>query len=150
MAGVINHAVFLGWRPEGQNPAAWKGFLDQGFIAPRSRDVEHYAALDVADAPAFAAELRQRQGIAARALELLLLSATRTGDVRFAKWEDVDLERRTWVISKTKNGSALDVHLSGRAFEILQALPRQEGNPFVFGGTRPGQLSIRTTGDRNS
>jgi integrase len=126
----------LGWRSEGHNPATWKGYLDQEFAGQKSQDIKHHPALHYDDAPRFAAELRQRDGVAAKALEVLLLTAVRTGDVRFAKWENIDLERRTWTIPKTKNYSALDVHLTHRVIEILRGLLRHDGNPYVFAGSR--------------
>jgi integrase len=46
----------------------------------------------------FMVELRKQDKIAARALELLILTGTRTGEVRFAKWNEFDLDQRLWVI----------------------------------------------------
>jgi hypothetical protein len=63
---------------------------------PSSRNkIGRQAALDYEQAPEFFAAIRQRQGIAARALEVTLLTALRTGEV---KWTEIDLERKTWVI----------------------------------------------------
>jgi integrase len=47
---------------------------------------------------AFMAELRTREGVAARALEFTILTAARTGEVVGARWSEIDLETRTWVI----------------------------------------------------
>ena len=43
--------------------------------------------------PAFMAQLRQRDGVSAKALELLILSAARTGEIIGARWEEFDLDR---------------------------------------------------------
>lgn len=139
IASIIEHASFLGWRPDGSNPAQWAGNLDQGFVARRSHDIRHHPALPYVDAPAFAAELRHCGDTSARALEFLCLTAVRSGNVRLAKWDQIDLERRVWNIPQTKNYTALDVHLSDRVVEILQALPRLDGNPYVFAGIKPSK-----------
>jgi len=134
LSGILAHAVFKGARPEGSNPSTWKGFLDQHFTAPKARDVQRHPALPHEQAPGFAAELRQRDGVGFRALELLLLTATRAKDVRFMKWDHVDVPRRVWTVPKTKNEKKLDVYLSDRAAEILNSLPRR--GAFVFAGSR--------------
>jgi integrase len=141
VANILSHATFIGSRPEGFNPATWKGYLDQAFPAPKSRDVKHHPALTYAEAPAFAAELRQRQGIPARALEFLMLTAVRTGDVRMMTWAQVDITKRLWTVPKTKSGKALDVHLADRAVEILNALPRK--GDYVFSGSVAGKPLAR-------
>jgi integrase len=121
---ILAHAVFRGWRAEGHNPAQWAGFLDQAFAAPKSSDIKHHEALPYDQAPEFAAELRQHDGLQARALETLMLTATRAGDIHKMRWDQVDIAKRQWRIPTTKNQSALDVHLSDRVVEILTSVPR--------------------------
>ena len=60
--------------------------------------VTHHAALPYAEIPAFMAELRSREGISARALELTILTAVRTGEALGARWSEVDTEARVWTI----------------------------------------------------
>jgi hypothetical protein len=61
-----------------ENPAAWRGYLDATLPRPNNLSRGHHAALPYNELPAFMDELRQRSGVAARALEFLILTATRT------------------------------------------------------------------------
>jgi integrase len=122
----------------GDNPARWKGHLKEvlparGDVAP----VKHFAALPYVDAPAFMAELREVDGVAARALEILVYTATRTAEVLGARWDELD--GSTWTIpaSRMKTGVEHRVPLSAPALGVLKALPR--AGELVFAGER-GQL----------
>jgi integrase len=91
--------------------------------------------------PELMAELRGRDGIASRALEFLILTAARTGDVIGARWNEIDLDEKLWVIPamRMKAGREHRVPLSDRAIEIIKKLPREKDNPFVFIGSRTGK-----------
>ena len=101
---------------------------------------EHQEALPYQEVPGFMAELRKEVGIAPLALEFTLLTALRTGDVIGATWDEIDLDAKVWTIPASrmkgrKSKRKLDDHrvpLSPRAIEILEAAPREDGNPFVF------------------
>ena len=82
------------------------------------------------------AELRQRPGVSARALEFAILTATRTGETVGARWDEIDLDARLWTIPavRMKSGREHRVPLSDRAIEILMGLPRE--GAFVFTGAR--------------
>jgi hypothetical protein len=80
------------------NPAAWQDLRDRGFERISKLTRGRQAALDYQQAPEFFAAIRQRQGIAARALEVTMLTGLRTGEVIGAKWTEIDLELKTWVI----------------------------------------------------
>jgi integrase len=98
--------------------------------------VVHHAALPYADLPEFLAELRQRGGLAARALEFLILTASRSGELLGARWEEIDLEGRLWTIpgSRMKAGREHRVPLSDAALAVLTALPNaHEGLIFRVG-----------------
>jgi integrase len=127
---------------DGENPARWRGHLDKLLPARRKvRKVEHHAALAYAELPAFMADLRQREGIGARALEFAILTATRTGEVIGATWAEIDLEARLWTIpaDRMKGRRQHRVPLSDRAIENLAALPCIQGNEFMFPGARDGK-----------
>lgn len=96
--------------------------------------VEHYTALPYAELPAFMADLRALDGILARSLEFLVLTASRRDEVRLARWEEIDLVGRIWLIpgARMKTGRDRRVPLSDRAVEILRSLPRHSA--FVFPG----------------
>jgi integrase len=128
----------------GDNPARWKGNL-QHVLPARSRlaKPQHHAALPYAEIPHFMASLRKREGVAARALELTILPAARTGEVVGARWDEIDLTARTWTVpgNRMKAGREHRVPLSDEAVDILKALPREKSNPYVFIGPRAGGLS---------
>jgi integrase len=138
---VLDWSKARGYR-EGENPARWRGHLDKLLPARRKvRKVEHHAALPYAELPTFMADLRKREGIGARALEFAILTAARTGEVIGATWAEIDLETRLWTIpaDRMKGRRQHRVPLSDRAIEILAALPRIQGNEFVFPGARDGK-----------
>ncbi len=89
---VLNAAKVKGYR-SGENPAIWRGHLDQ--LLPKRRRLSrgHHAALPLDQAPAFMANLRVRRAVAARALEFTVLTAARTGEVLRACWSEIDADR---------------------------------------------------------
>ena len=144
VAQVIDWCVVRGHRPPGSNPAAWKGHLDQ--VLPPVRKVTpvtHHAALDYHELPAFVVELRKRTGTSARALEFLILTAARSGEVLGATWDEVSLNSAMWVIPAERMNAGHDhrVPLSPAARDLLRKLPREANNRFVFIGPRGGGLS---------
>lgn len=144
---VLSYAVQAGYRPEGLNPARWKGNLDLllGGI-PKAARVEHHRALDYRLLGEFMQRLRKAEGMGARALEFAILTAVRSGEVRGATWGEIDLPAATWTIpaSRMKAGKEHRVPLSEQAIQLLQRLPRIEECPFVFPSTRAGELSDAT------
>jgi integrase len=135
---VLDFAKVRGYRT-GENPAAWDGNLVHA-LPPRAgiAKVRHYSALTFAELPAFMKLLGDRQGMAARALEFVILTAARTGEVIGARWSEIDMAAKVWVIPPERMKAKREhrVPLSPRAIEILEALPR-EGD-FVFPGTQKG------------
>ena len=87
---VLDAARAAGHR-SGENPARWRGHLDA--ILPRSKKLTrgHHAALPYPAMPAFMKALRARKAVTARALELAILTAARSGEVRGMTWGEVDL-----------------------------------------------------------
>jgi integrase len=113
-------------------------------LPEKIKQPKHHAALPFAELPAFMGALRQRQGVAARALEFTVLTAARTGEVIGACWDELDLDAKTWVIpaGRMKAGKQHSVPLSDAALDILRVLPREKDNEFVFiGGQRGGGMS---------
>jgi integrase len=134
---VLDWATARGYR-HGENPARWKGHLDNLLPArAKVRRVEHHAALPYVEMGAFMAELRRQNGLAARGLEFAILTAARTGEVLGATWAEFDLEGRTWTIPATrmKAGREHRTPLSEPAVALLTALP--QGAP----DDRPFKLS---------
>jgi integrase len=138
---ILDWAKSRGYR-EGENPARWRGHLEN--LLPKKSKVhrvEHHAALPYTEISTFIAELRQQEGVAARALEFTILTAARTGEVIGARWPEIDLENRLWVVlsSRMKAGREHRVPLSERAASILQALREIRQSDFVFPGQRIGR-----------
>jgi integrase len=136
---ILDSAKVLGLR-HGDNPARWKGHLDKLLAAKQKlRAVKHHPALPFEEVPAFMAELREREGLSARALEFTVLAAARTNEVIAAKWDEIDLKTAVWTVpsSRMKSGKEHRVPLSKRALEILKSLP-SDGSDFVFIGAKDG------------
>jgi integrase len=138
---------------DGENPARWKGLLDK-LLPARSTvaPVEHHPALPYRDMPAFMAELRERNGLGARALEFTILNAARTEDTLGGRWTEIDEIDRTWTVPaarlKGRKGARKRDHvilLSDRAIRILQDLPR-DGEYIFAGGSTDGGLSNNAMG----
>lgn len=136
-----------GGQRQGDNPARWKGNLDALLPKPgKITQVVHHTALPVDEIPRFFAALAYVQGMGARALEFLILNASRSGEVRGATLSEIDLEGRTWTIParRMKTGRDHRVPLSPAAVELIVALPRLADSDVVFTATRGGQLSDMT------
>jgi integrase len=119
-------------------------WVKDGMPLPTPRAVDGtkgHAALAYQEIPQFMVDLRGREGFAARALELTILTAARTGEVVGARWSEFDLKQKVWTIPATrmKSGRVHRVPLSDRALEILAELPREDGNRFVFVGSQAGK-----------
>ncbi|CAM3319680.1 Site-specific integrase [Polaromonas hydrogenivorans] len=140
---VLDWAKARGYRKD-ENPARWRGHLDKLLSAPeKTTKTVHHPAVPINEAPAFYAALQQRAGMAARALELALLTAARSGEVRGAVWAEFDLNAGVWAIpaGRMKARKEHRVPLSTSAIRILRTLPHVEGSEFVFPAPRGGKLS---------
>jgi integrase len=138
IAAVLDFAAAAGYR-SGSNPARWEGHLEHLLAAPeRIAPGKHHVALSYSELPAFISELRNVPGIAARALEFLILTGARTDEVRGATWEEFDLDGAVWIVpaERMKARKEHRVPLSRQAVAILRALPR-EGR-LVFIGAKAG------------
>lgn len=143
MEAVFAWATVSGHR-SGDNPARWDGGLEFVLARPtKVRKVVHHPAIPWQDVGAFMADLRQREGMGARALEFAILTAARSGEVRLATWDEIDLKAKLWTVpaDRMKGGKAHRVPLSDAAIKLLKALPRFEGSPYVFAAARGGALS---------
>ncbi len=140
---ILDWAKVSGYR-DGENPARWRGHLDK-LLPARSKvqKVEHHAALPYAEIGHFMAELRDREGTSARALEFAILTAARSSEVRGATWAEIDLVNRIWIIpaDRMKAGKEHRVPLSPAAVALLKAASRIEGVDYVFPAARGGMLS---------
>lgn len=135
---VLGWATVRGYR-SGDNPARWRGHLDK-LLPMRSKvqKVKHHAALPYAELPAFVAELRSREGVSARALEFVILTAARVSEAVNAQWGEIDFEARVWTIpaERMKAGREHRVPLTREAGAVLGALARERQSDYIFPGWR--------------
>jgi len=127
---------------DGMNPARWKGHLDQ--LLPNPSKVQktvHHAAMPYGDAPAFMATLLTQKGLDAAALQLAILTASRTNEVLGAKRLEFDLAAKLWTIppERMKTGREHRVPLSTAAVALVKTLLDASGSEFVFPGQKKGR-----------
>ena len=145
---VLDAAKAKGLRT-GENPARWRGHLDA--LLPKRQKLQrgHHAAMPYSDVPAFVKRLRALNGATALALEFLILTAARTGEVRGATWAEIDLEAKVWTVpaGRMKAGKAHRVPLTAAGLDALTRAmslqPKPEGPAPIFPGGKPGKpLSV--------
>lgn len=109
-------------------------------VLPKERQVaEHHAALPYAQVPSFLEALRAADANESTkvAFEFMILTATRTGEVVGARWEEIDTQSKTWTIpaARIKASREHRIPLSQRCLELLErAKANADGGPFVFPG----------------
>ncbi|WP_037296231.1 site-specific integrase [Roseobacter sp. AzwK-3b] len=138
---ILDAAKVRGHRT-GENPARWRGHLDK-ILPPRKRlSRGHHAALPYRGIPDFIVRLRERSATGALALEFLILTAARTGEVIGAEWDEINFADRTWTIPAQRMKAAREhrVPLCERAVEILRQT-HQLGRRHLFPGPRGGAMS---------
>lgn len=137
---ILNTAKVRGYR-SGENPAIWRGHLDQ-ILPQRGKSRDHHPALPHERIAEFFADLKARQAMAARALEFTILTVTRSTEVYAATWKEVDLEDGSWVLQadRMKAGRVHRVPLSRRAVEILRET-RALGGEYIFPRAKDARLS---------
>jgi integrase len=137
---VLNYAKAHKLR-DGENPAAWRGHL--ALILPKRQKLSrgHHAAMPYRDVPAFVGKLREAETVPALALEFTILTAARIGEVLGARWSEIDLPSKVWVIAanRMKSGVEHRVPLSSRAVEIVEQMAAIRAGDFVFPGHRIGR-----------
>jgi integrase len=135
---ILDWARVHGYRT-GENPARWRGHMDK-LLPPRSKmkKVKHHAALPYAELPAFMAKLRKEEGVAARALEFLILTIARTGEVIGAPPNEI--KSNIWIVpaERMKAGMEHRVPLSEPAVAIVEKMTKDLRGPYLFPGRKPG------------
>jgi integrase len=137
---VLDAAKAKGFR-DGENPARWRGHLDH--LLPKRPQLSrgHHAAMPYEEVAEFIAKLRESVSLAAKALELCILTAARSGEILGMRWDEVDLEKRLWTVPahRMKAGREHRVPLSSRAISILRNLEERTEGGFVFPGQARGK-----------
>jgi integrase len=125
---VLGWATAMKYRT-GENPAAWTGALQHLLPATSSiQKVEHHKAVPYPDVPRLMAELRTNGSVSAKALMFTILTASRTGEVIGAMWDEFDFSNKIWTIpaERMKAGREHRVPLSDATMAIIRSLPRDE------------------------
>jgi len=146
MENILGWCAVHGYR-SAQNPAQWKGYLDAVYASPEKiKNKGHHAALPVDTMPDFMKALQKRTGTAARALEFLILTASRTneviGDKRIGKagitWQEVDLKRKVWTVpaERMKSGKQHKVPLTDAAVDLLKGMGQGQPDQLIFPGPK--------------
>ena len=124
----------------GDNPAAWEGNLE--FILPKQgQEVSHHPALAFEDLPSFWTELSAIQTVSADALRFLILTAARSGEVRGATWDEINLEKALWSLpaARMKNSKPHRVPLCEEAMVVLEKRCGLSTCKYIFEGQKPNR-----------
>ncbi|AMM84142.1 integrase arm-type DNA-binding domain-containing protein [Martelella sp. AD-3] len=134
---VLDHAKARGLR-DGENPARWRGHLDN--ILPKREKLTrgHHAAMPYKDVPAFFQRLSASNGVGARALAFTILTGSRTGEVMGALWDEFDLDEAVWTVPaiRMKAKRLHRVPLSPPSLAVLEGMKQIRMDGFVFPGAR--------------
>ena len=132
MERVLDAARVKGWR-EGDNPARWKGNLST-ILPDNKKERNHFAAMPVDDLPAFMQQLKAYDSMSSKALQFLILTISRNGEARGARWSEFDLPNRLWTLppERMKRSRVHFVPLSEPTMAILEEMQVVRRGDFVF------------------
>lgn len=147
---VLDAAKAKGYR-SGENPARWRGHLQ--LLLPKRKKLSrgHHAALPFDSLPEFMPKLRAKAGMSAKALRFLILTTSRSIEVRFATWPEIDLDAKLWIVPKERMKSKERDHrvpLTDEAVDLLKELKETATGEWVFPGQRPGRPISQTALDK--
>lgn len=135
---ILDAAKARGLR-DGENPARWRGHLDNLLSRAekkKARKREHFPAMPWQDVPKLMHQLKAKMTSPSLAAQLLIMTAARAHMVRFARWDELDFEARTWSLpdERMKMRVAFVIPLANQVIDCLRDIPRIEGSPFLFPG----------------
>ncbi len=139
---ILDWATVRGFRTAA-NPARWKGNLEALLPAPgKVQKRSNFPALPYKQMADFMAKLQTVGGTAARAVEFAILTAARSGEVRGARWEEVDLKEKVWTIpaERMKMKKEHRIPLSDAAIKVLQKMVPQEAGLIFQGREKNGEV----------
>ena len=128
-----------------ENPARWRGHLDNLLPRPNKLSRGHHAAMPFDALPEFIVRLRELSGVSARALEFTILTAARSGEVLGARWSEFNLDQALWTVpaGRMKAGRMHRVPLSQYAMAVIEEMKplrdQESADPFVFPGAKRGK-----------
>ncbi|MEZ0170758.1 tyrosine-type recombinase/integrase [Microvirga sp. TS319] len=132
---VLDAAKAKGHRA-GENPARWRGHLDTLLAKRQKLQRGHHSAMPYDKVQAFMSDLASRNAVAALGLRFLILTAARSGEVLYARWDEFDLDAALWTVpaERMKAGRAHRVPLSEEALAIVRTLAENRVSDYVFPG----------------
>ena len=134
LEAVLSYAEAKNWRAGG-NPARWRGHLSAILPSPQKlKDRKHHSALPYGELPQFMSILSNTDGMGARALEMTILTATRTKESLGAKWSEIDLDNRVWTIPKERMKAGVEhrIPLCDQAMKIITKMADHKMSDYVF------------------
>lgn len=150
---IFEYCISKGYRTA-DNPIPSKSSSeDKLMLGAAAAAAAHYPALQLRDLGRFWNALDDREGMGVAALKFQIMTATRTGAVRFMTWDEVDYESKVWTVQPGRVSSKIPkrdapkrVPLTREMIELLKSIPRLEGSEIVFWAPRGGALSDATLG----
>jgi integrase len=146
---ILDAAKARGLRSrDAMNPAIWRGHLEHFLPSQSKLERGHHAALPWSDAPKFLSALRDRQAVAARCLEFVILTAARSGEALTATWGEIDLDSKLWTVpaDRMKAGAEHVVPLSEAAVVLLESIKPASTKPndpiFAVGGATRSNMAM--------
>ncbi|MBN14653.1 MAG: integrase, partial [Pelagibacterium sp.] len=143
---VLDAAKAKGYRT-GENPARWRGHLQLLLSKRKKLSRGHHAALPFDSLSDFMPKLRAKTNMGAKALRFAILTASRSVEVRFATWREIDLAAKLWTVPKERMKSKERDHrvpLTDEAMALLEELKETATSEWVFPGQRPGRPISQT------
>ena len=140
---VLDCAIVSDYRT-GTNPARWTGYLDTQLPSPsKITKRKHHSAIPYSEIGDFMDKLRAHDGISAKALQFLILTGVRSGSVRMAKWSEINISIKLWVIpaEHTKTQEEHRVPLAPQALKLLRSLSSSGNSSRVFPSPKGSMLS---------
>lgn len=130
-----------------QNPARWKGLLDNLLPKPsRLNTIRHHPAMPYNEVGEFLAKLSKKNSASSLALQFLILNVSRTNEVLQAKWNEIDLRSAMWTIPanrmKTRHEHRIPLSYPAMHILALAGIPAEGtgGNDdYIFPGAREGR-----------
>ena len=134
---VLDFAKAKGWRT-GENPARWRGHLQNILPKPKKLTRGHLPAMDYHNVPAFFERLQSTEAMAARALQFLILTAARSGETLGARWSEMNMDAGIWIVPADRMKGRIEhrVPLSAKALDILTPLFEARVSEYIFAGMK--------------
>jgi integrase len=144
---VLGFAEARGQRKPGALPTRWKNHLDKLLPHPRSlRPVEHHAAMGYEAVPTLYQKLVATDRTPELCLTFTILTAARSAEARGARWDELDLDKKIWIVppSRMKRKREHRIPLSAEAMKLIERMPRKGALVFANDGSRPlASLALR-------